>query len=555
MKKYNVITVGRKAVPRNKRLRDSGDYQSSGSASVLNTGGTSGDGHTHDNKATLDAMSIDDANYLWLTQKAEGEDDSRRSKTNAGAADKLTAKRSLWGRLFDGTEDVDGPIKIGEAVISWDAENGCLMVDKGFYSTSFLSSGGKSDTAGTGGGTVIGATVGGKEVTLSGGILEFDAYPTTTSLGLKALAFKDSLSESDIPSLSISKTIGLQTALDGKQDAISDLATIRAYAEEGHASNEGLSVVSAVLQSLQSQIDSVANRTDFDEINASAVFADNLSARRVLTGEYIQIGNAVISWDAEHGCLKVDKGLYSTDFLSSAGFSDTQGAGGGTVIGATIGGAEVELTDGILAFPAYPTTTSLGLKALAFRDSLSESDIPSLSISKTIGLQTTLDGKQAVISDLATIRANASNGNTAYYDLTTVSYALQSLQSQIDSLAESKGDEVVAAVVSTDIVTAQNAYIAVTHGSLDGNAATATNATYAAYDNSGEHIADNFSKVGAALKSLQSQIDSVASRDFAELSETLLSLKLWIEDMFELTSSGIKAKYDFYSVGAVTSGR
>ena len=342
-----------------------------------------------------------------------------------------------------------------------------------------------------------------------------------------------------------------------------------------------LTTVSTALQSLQSQIDSIANRKDFDEINAGAVFADNLSARRVLTGEFIQIGNAVISWDAEHDCLKVDKGLYSTSFLSSAGFSNTGGAGGGTVVGATVGGKEVTLSGGILEFDAYPTTTSLGLKALAFKDSLAVADI--------VGLQSALSSKQDAATAITTsnynsyapkldgtgatgtwginISGNAATSTNATYatydnsgeqiagNFTKVSKALQSLQSQIDSIAGAKGDEVIAAVVSSDIVTAQNAYIAVMHGSLDGNATTATNATYAAYDNSGEHIADNFSKVGAALKSLQSQIDSVASRDFAELSETLLSLKLWIEDMFTLTSSGIRTKYNFYTEGNLASGK
>lgn len=83
---------------------------------------------------------------------------------------------------------------------------------RGLYSPSFVSSAGFSDTQGTGGGTVVGATVGGKEVTLSGGILEFDAYPTTTSLGLKSLAFKDSLS--------VSEVVGLQSALNNKQDVL-----------------------------------------------------------------------------------------------------------------------------------------------------------------------------------------------------------------------------------------------------------------------------------------------------------------------------------------------
>lgn len=40
--------------------------------------------------------------------------------------------------------------------------------------------------------------------------------------------------------------------------------------------------------------------------------------------------------------------------------------------------------------------------------------IPAIAISGVTGLQTALDGKQAVISDLSTIRSNASDGETAY---------------------------------------------------------------------------------------------------------------------------------------------
>ena len=90
MKNYNVITTGKAAVPRSRRLREAGGYQTSGGTSVNVSGDSSsnnGDGHTHANKAALDAISIDNDFYLWLKQKIEGADDSDTRKVNAGYAD------------------------------------------------------------------------------------------------------------------------------------------------------------------------------------------------------------------------------------------------------------------------------------------------------------------------------------------------------------------------------------------------------------------------------------------------------------------------------------
>lgn len=95
MKNYNVKTTGRTAVPRSQRLRDAGGYQRFGGTTVVNAGNTqtvspgdqASDGHTHDNKAALDAISIDNAFYLWLKQKLEGDDDSTLQKVKAGYAD------------------------------------------------------------------------------------------------------------------------------------------------------------------------------------------------------------------------------------------------------------------------------------------------------------------------------------------------------------------------------------------------------------------------------------------------------------------------------------
>ena len=92
MKNYNVRTVSRTATPRSKRLREAGVSVSGviGSSAPA-TGGSdissNCDGHTHSNKAALDAISIDNAFYLWLKQKIEGEDNSSRQKVTAGFAD------------------------------------------------------------------------------------------------------------------------------------------------------------------------------------------------------------------------------------------------------------------------------------------------------------------------------------------------------------------------------------------------------------------------------------------------------------------------------------
>ena len=109
MKNYNVTTKGLAAVPRSKRRREAGLGQSSGGSTVVNTPGASsdtpsaGDGHTHDNKPALDAISIDDENYLYLKQKTGEEEESQTRKVKAGDSDK-------WGgHEFD--EYMDQPVK------------------------------------------------------------------------------------------------------------------------------------------------------------------------------------------------------------------------------------------------------------------------------------------------------------------------------------------------------------------------------------------------------------------------------------------------------------
>lgn len=94
MKNYNVITTGRAAVPRSKRLREASGNSSSRSiinGSNASPSASAGENHVHANKVDLDAISIDNDFYLWLKQKAIGAGDSITDKVRAGFADKAQA--------------------------------------------------------------------------------------------------------------------------------------------------------------------------------------------------------------------------------------------------------------------------------------------------------------------------------------------------------------------------------------------------------------------------------------------------------------------------------
>ncbi len=110
-----------------------------------------------------------------------------------------------------------------------------------------------------------------------------------------------------------------------------------------------------------------------------------------------------------------------------AGWGFTKNAG--TVTSIKVGTTSYNPSSGVVSLPAYPSdywktgdsraanyvlAAPNGSNGAATFRALVAADIPALAISKITNLQTTLDGKQAVISDLSTIRSNATNGNTAF---------------------------------------------------------------------------------------------------------------------------------------------
>ena len=336
-----------------------------------------------------------------------------------------------------------------------------------------------------------------------------------------------------------------------------------------------------------------------------------------------------IELDAD-GYFHFSHGLYSEGFVTAGGQGTGGGGGGGLVeqiyrIGDFGDTFDTNAND---TFNAY-AINSLHLRiasleqdhgvtsvGLSMPTGFSVSGTPitasgtfSVSFASGYSLLTstqisTWNGKQDAIIDLPDIRTNAANGATAYSwgnhanagyfaassftasnivstlgntavnmatadaageniasNFTTVGNALKSLQSQIDSVASrSVYDELTATNLYSDMAVGVSAYFSNFYGNLAGTASNATNAdnadkldgvhasglftelttsagstnlyitiggtrlsktVYAYYDSDGGVIASNMTTIGTALRSLQSQIDSVATnRSFDEISIT-----------------------------------
>lgn len=342
------------------------------------------------------------------------------------------------------------------------------------------------------------------------------------------------------------------------------------------ANNESLTadldIIGASLQSLQAQLDAVASRDAFDELTATALFADIVSV-----GDRLALGDAILEWDAEHKAWHLIGNFYADGFVSAGGASTGGGASG------------VDL-DAVWASLKNTTPDAHA------SDKISTAHIPDMA--SAYGYVKTAD-----ISDMATKTWVVQQGYLTDADLTVVGQALKSLQSQVDSVAaRDMFDELKAASVFADTVAASAIY-----GALHGNADTATDADtldgqhgsyyataasvttlqgyftngvannadkldgihasglftamsssaatnlsitiggtnktatlYATYDSASENIADKFGIVSGALQSLQKQIDSVASRSDISDYEATTEAKLdYVCDMMRSLQSQI----------------
>ena len=261
-----------------------------------------------------------------------------------------------------------------------------------------------------------------------------------------------------IPDLSISKIAGLQEALGTKQDTISDLATIRSNASAGatayswgnHATaGYLLASVAAGTYATITSLDNLASLVEAGAVSASeqlASLASRLSSlealvenptmgeafiqllnteelngvRALLSGELSVAGLATIAGgllvsstkriyfgDTDHyleltadGEFHFSHGVYSDDYMAADGIGSHGGGGGG--------GADLAQVWSSL------TNQSVEEEDITPTIKIATDHIPDLGMSKIAGLQEALGTKQDTISDLATIRSNASAGATAY---------------------------------------------------------------------------------------------------------------------------------------------
>ena len=173
MVKITMSQKFRAPMPRSERRRYSGGGTTSAAGAV--TGELLGDGHTHQNLSVLDQLSKIDEGYLYRrettfteeerTDEETGEIYTETVKTetdyklNAGLADKakdLTDDSRVWDLVLrkDKEDATDYPIsfnkglKIGDATISWDRENGALKISTSMYSEGAVSAMGIGNSAG-----------------------------------------------------------------------------------------------------------------------------------------------------------------------------------------------------------------------------------------------------------------------------------------------------------------------------------------------------------------------------------------------------------------------
>jgi len=206
-----------------------------------------------------------------------------------------------------------------------------------------------------------------------------------------------------------------------------------------------LTVISGALQSLQSQIDAVASRNNYDELTATALFSDTIASPDAYI-DVLHIGSAKIWWDSAKNALRIDKALVTEgDQIVIDGTPGGGGSGGALYLN--------ELLDVTITNPSsgqallYQNGVWVN-STVDFSNYYTKSEIDTMASRYVLG--TRLDADEGVISD-----------------------ALRSLQAQIDAVASRNNfDELTASAVFSDTVSASAMYAgALTLGGYSFNGA------------------------------------------------------------------------------------
>ena len=213
-----------------------------------------------------------------------------------------------------------------------------------------------------------------------------------------------------IPSIPISGVEGLQEALDNLDREIPSLEVLLALSEMDSSLASRLSSLEAWVEN-PTMGEAFIQRLNTEELNGVRAFlSGELSVAGLATiagGLLVSSTKRIYFGDTAHyleltadGEFHFSHGVYSDDYMAADGIGSHGGGGGG--------GADLAQVWSSL------TNQSIEEEDITPTIKIATDHIPDLSMSKIAGLQEALGTKQDVISDLNTIRSNASAGATAY---------------------------------------------------------------------------------------------------------------------------------------------
>jgi len=287
-------------------------------------------------------------------------------------------------------------------------------------------------------------------------------------------------------------------------------ATAKGYIDHGEAAYNSLSTVNDALLGLQSQIDSVASRSVYDELTAAAVFADNLAAPVA----YIEDANVkrlyladgvYLEYDStSQGVHVVGAGLWTESYVAAGGQGSSGGGGGGLVeriwkfedFGGEFSDAANDTFNAYSINSLYTVIAQLG--AMAFKESLAVTDIPTLPQSK--------------ITDLVD-------------NMTTISNSLLGLQSQVDAVATRNCfDDLTATSLFADVAAVSELYA----GAIELNGSDLATSL--------SGITSSITSLGNRASTLEGYFDANGNAK-AALKLTTVSKTLWGQTYW--TSGGV----------------
>ncbi len=471
---------------------------------------------------------------------------------SALSAVRLKTIRTLWGQNFDGTANVTGDMtSVGSLTASGLIKTTNYAQAQRFYLTDsiyfyteiidgvvcvmlnapFVTSGDQIIISGTpgGGGQGVGYLYELEDVSdglatpTTGMVLYYDGTEwigvAATEIGgvtsvvgasgdVTVTQIIDAITDEGLPWSAITEK---PTTLAGY--GITDAATassVTALTTRVGTLESNETIISLALQSLQSQVDSVSARDEFDELTATVLFADTLSA----TSAFIGTVNGNLSGNATTASYLVGSSYGAGSATQPVYFS------GGLPVACTysINAATTSGTAGRLAYYAGANAISDFYNTIgsATKPMYLNAGVPTactytlnaaLLASSTAGRLAYYSGTNAVSEYYGNIGSGVIpvylNAGVPTASTSTVGSASLPVYLNAGTITACTAASLFSALGSN---TVNNLEVTVA-----GQLRTITN-LYATYDGAGENISDKFTIVSSAIQSLQSQIDSVATR-------------------------------------------